>query len=153
MPTSATNRRRLLGIAGTAALACLLFSAAQRVHAQQKGQLTLSPDAQRQLKLLDRPIVLRGDYFQAVQAAYVDFAGYLASKSTSTPPSDLQGRKLIKWLSNIGNYDIHVSEQSTSYVVEFEVSLRNGAPPTFGGGMRYLVDRASHRITEKDPSK
>ena len=112
-------------------------------------QPTLSPAAKAQLKKLDEPIVLRGDYFRAVKTAYEDFARELDSKKAVANTQGPDTAELIRWLSRIENYDIHVERTPTSYEVEFEVTLRNNAPMVFGGGARYLVDPATFSITER----
>lgn len=138
-----------------AAVAVLLmaFSGPQVVHAQPQSQLTLSAAEQRQVKALDRPVILRGDYFKAVESAYSDFGKYLALKRTQSAPQGEDNRKLVDWLSRIENYDIHVRQLSASYQVRFEVTLRNDAPPVFGGGASYLIDGSSFRIIRKTFSK
>jgi hypothetical protein len=116
-------------------------------------QLTLSPAAKRQLKKLDEPIVLRGDFFKAVQAAYDDFAKDLATKETSSSPQDPESIELVRWLSKIENYDIDVEQSSSSYVVLFGVTLRDNAPLVFGGGARYVIDKQTFQIVEKKKFK
>ena len=151
---SAILRRVLLPVTPTVVAFWLMaFAGPQVGHAQQQGQLTLSAAEQKQVRALDRPIVLRGDYFRAVESAYGDFAKYLALKKTEAAPQDEEDRKLVDWLSNIENYDIHVRQMPTSYQVRFEVTLRNNAPPVFGGGASYLVDGSSFQIIRKTFSK
>jgi hypothetical protein len=131
----------------------IAFAGPQVAHAQQQSQLTLSAAEQKQVKALDHPIVLRGDYFRAVESAYSDFAKYLTLKKTGAAPQDKDNQKLVDWLSNIENYDIHVRQLPTSYTVMFEVTLRNNAPPVFGGGASYLIDGSSFQIIRKTFSK
>jgi hypothetical protein len=109
----------------------------------------LSPAAKAQLAKLDEPIVLRGDYFRAVQAAYADFVRELDAKRAFSNTQSPDTAELIRWLSRIENYDIHVERTRTSYEVEFDVTLRNNAPMVFGGGARYLVDTTTFAITQK----
>ena len=135
------------------AILLMAFSGPRVVHAQTQSQLTLSATEQKQVKALDRPVVLRGDYFKAVESAYSDFAKYLASKRTESAPQDEDNRKLVDWLSSIENYDIHVRQMSASYQVRFEVTLRNNSPPVFGGGASYLIDGSSFQIIRKTFSK
>jgi len=135
------------------AIVLVAFSGPQVVHAQPQSQLTLSAAEQKKIKALDRPVVLRGDYFKAVESAYSDFAKYLALKKTESASQDEGNQKLVEWLSSIENYDIHVRQMSASYQVRFEVTLRNNAPPVFGGGASYLIDGSSFKIIRKTFSK
>ena len=109
----------------------------------------LSPAAKRDLQKLERPIVLRGDYFKAVQAAYSDFSRELASKEAFGKTQDPQRAEVILWLSKIENYDIYVSQTPKTYEVHFGVTLRNQAPMVFGGGAVYVIDRHTFLVKKK----
>jgi len=115
-----------------------------------------SPVAREYLQNLEKPIILRGDYFKAVTAAYDDFEQILqkrraAAESATTAPAD---RDRLVRLSSIENYDIRVRDTRSSYIVTFGVTFRGEAPlMTMGAGMRYVVDRNSFAINEKAPAK
>lgn len=112
-------------------------------------QLILSTAARKQLRELEKPIVLRGDYFRAVQVAYEDFSHELANKESGAKSLDADSEKLVHWLARIENYDIHVDQSPSSYIVQFDVTMRNHAPLVFGGGARYIIDRTTFVVTEK----
>ena len=108
----------------------------------------LSAEAKKHLKKLDEPIFLRGDYFKAVQVAYEDFRRVLAAKVEFGNSRDPDDAADIQWLANIENYDIYVEQTATSYVVQFDVTLRNNPPMIFGGRTRYTIDRSTFAITQ-----
>lgn len=135
---------KLVSVVGLIGFAMLLFQ--QAVFAQQ---MTLSAAARKQLKELEKPIILRGDYFRAVQVAYEDFSHELANKESGASSLDADSAKLVHWLARIENYDIYVDQSASSYIVQFDVTMRNHAPPVFGGGARYTIDRTTFAVTEK----
>jgi hypothetical protein len=115
-----------------------------------------SPAAREYLEKLEKPIILRGDYFKAVTVAYEDFARTLNAHRTNaeptmTPASD---REIQLYMSKIENYDINVRHTDSTYIVAFGVTFRGGDPfMVTGGGMRYVIDRSTFVIKEKVPVK
>lgn len=94
------------------------------------------------LASIEKPIVLRGDYFKAVEVAYrEDFLSHIEDRKSNTNLSD--------FLSKIENYDIHIEQKENDFVVTFGPTVRNNAPDIFGGGARYVIDSKDFIIKEK----
>jgi hypothetical protein len=137
-------------LSGTIATVCYTAMSCVLMQSSFGADLPpLSPAAKAKLEKLEEPIVLRGDYFKAVKAAYEDFARELDAKQAFANTQDPDRAELIRWLSRIENYDIHVERTRTSYEVDFQVTLRNSAPMVFGGGALYVIDPATFSITKK----
>ena len=115
-----------------------------------------SPVAREYLKNLEKPIVVRGDYFKAITVAYGDFERILEQRraAAESPTTGTSDRERFKRLAAIENYDIHVRNTPATYVVTFGVTFRGDTPLlTMGAGMRYVLDRNSFTIKEKAPAK
>jgi hypothetical protein len=105
---------------------------------------------QEYLKKLDQPILLRGDYFKAVLAAYEDFSHTLAENDAAARSDAPRNRDLSRLMSKIENFDIGVSQTNTDYLVDFAITFRGGDPlMVTGGGTHYVVDRHTFKIKEK----
>ena len=105
------------------------------------------------MKNPDLPVIVRGDYFKAVEVAYRDFLKVLArrareSKSLAGSVSELELR-----LSKIENYDIHVEQTPSSYTVWFRPTMRDTDHIVMGGGATYTVDRSAFSIIKVAFSK
>ena len=127
----------------------LLLLLAPLCAPRAEQQLSLSPAAEQHLKKLEEPIVLRGDYFHAVQTAYDDFSRVLTKEQSEAKPPDAEAAELVRWSTKIDNYDIDVRQTKTAYVVHFGLTLRGNAPLILGGGARYEIEKGTFRIVEK----
>jgi hypothetical protein len=114
-----------------------------------------SSAAREYLKEIEKPIVLRGDYFKAVTVAYEDFLRTLTSRRTNAESAATASeRDQLLYLSKIENYDINVRHTESTYIVAFGVTFRGGDPyMVMGGGLRYVLDRSTFAIKEKVPVK
>jgi hypothetical protein len=97
----------------------------------------------------DSPIILRGDYFEATQVAYKDFAKVLERKAHEAQSATGNDRELSAKLAKLENYDISVDQTPSSYIVQFGPTVRDHAHEVFGGGARYVIDRKTFSIVEK----
>lgn len=113
--------------------------------------IPLNPAQKEYLTKLDEPIILRGDFFRAVMAAYEDFGKLLRKRAQEAPTATNQ--MLTERLSKVDNFDINVERSEGTIVVEFVVTVRGGHDPVFGGGARYIIDGTTFAITEKIYSK
>jgi hypothetical protein len=101
----------------------------------------------------DLPVIVRGDYFKAIEVAYRDFSKVLSrrareSKSFAGSLSELELR-----LSKIENYDIHVEQAPSSYTVWFRPTMRDTNYIVMGGGAAYTVDGSTFSIIKVAFSK
>ena len=101
----------------------------------------------------DLPVIVRGDYFKAIQVAYNDFSVILAERARTAPTDDGELRKLADWISKLENYDIHVEQTSTAYTVWFRPTMRDPDHGVMGGGVTYTVDRRTFTIANVVRSK
>lgn len=86
---------------------------------------------------LEKPVILRGDFFKAAQVAYQnDFSAFIMQKQNT-------------FLSSIENYDLSIEKQGDYITVNFAPTIRNNAPEIFGGGARYKIDSHTFLIKEK----
>jgi hypothetical protein len=128
-----------------AATLCVPFAAS--------SSWALTPAQEAYLKKLDAPILLRGDYFNAVMAAYKDFADELAKNAAAAKSADTPNKQLADWLSKIEHFDIQVEQTKESFIVEFGPTVRGNFLPVLGGGARYVIDRNTFTITSRIFSK
>ena len=108
---------------------------------------------ERFMKNPDLPVIVRGDYFKAIQVAYDDFSKDLAQRAKDSHSPDSANSELALRLSKIENYDIHVEQTPSSYTVWFRPTMRDTANIVMGGGATYTVDRNTFSITKKVRSK
>ena len=108
---------------------------------------------QRFMNNPDLPVIVRGDYFKAIQVAYHDFSTVLARRARDANSSDNANRDSALRLSKIENYDIHVEQAPSSYTVWFRPTMRDTVDVVMGGGATYTVDRKTFSITKKVLSK
>ena len=101
----------------------------------------------------DLPIIVRGDYFKAIKVAYDDFAKDLAGRAEESRSSHSGNRELALRTSRIENYDVHVEQTPSSYMVWFRPTMRDTTNIVFGGGATYVIDRRQFSITSKTKSK
>jgi hypothetical protein len=112
-----------------------------------------TPMQREYLKKLEEPVLLRGDYFNAILSAYADFESELSKNATAAAAPDSPNPSLALWLSKIENYDIHVSQSSGHIVVQFNPTVRGKFLPVLGGGARYEIDAGSFKVISKIFSK
>lgn len=99
---------------------------------------------------LDEPVIVRGDFLKAINAAYtLDFA--LAFLKQAPSPADASTEKV--WFSIIEDYDIAVQMEGGHYLVSFFRTLRGDAPDSFGGGAKYVVDGRTFQLLSKTYTK
>jgi hypothetical protein len=111
-------------------------------------------EAQRAyLKKLDGPILLRGDYFKAIAAAYEDFSKRLERDAFKSRTLTGEEANHSQWLSRVENYDIDVKRADNMIFVSFAPTVRGDAPIIFGGVVNYQIDRKTFQIVEKTPVK
>jgi hypothetical protein len=136
-------------------LGALLFVALIVVpFAPQIGCAAELSEAQRAyLKKLDGPILLRGDYFKAIAAAYEDFSKRLERDAVKSRALTGEEANHSQWLSRIENYDINVEEAGTMILVSFSPTVRGDPPIIFGGVVNYQVDRKTFQIVSKTAIK
>ena len=101
------------------------------------------------LRELEKPIVLRGDYFKAVMAAYADFAKQLSRYGAVATASRSRSKELTIWVSKIEDYDIRVSQKGEIITVMFIPTVRGNFLPVLGGGATYAVDDRSFMIRSR----
>jgi len=118
-----------------------------------QSEVPQTPAAAKYLKKLEEPIILRGDSFKAVLVVYEDFSKRLASNEAAANAAETPDRQLALLMSKIENYDIHVEQTKSSYVVQIGPTLRGDVPLIFGGGARYIIDRQTFAISKKIPLK
>lgn len=109
--------------------------------------------AQRFMNNPDLPVIVRGDYFKAIQVAYHDFSKVLARRAREANSSANTNRDFALRLSKIENYDIHVEQAPLSYTVWFRPSMRDTDDVVMGGGATYTVERNTFSIAKKVLSK
>jgi hypothetical protein len=100
----------------------------------------------------DRPAIVRGDYFKAISVAYSDFAKILSARA-SLSESHQGDPVLERRLSQIENYDIHVEQTQSTFIVWFRPTMRDPAHVAMGGGATYTIDRNTFAIAHKTLSK
>jgi hypothetical protein len=108
---------------------------------------------ERFMRSPDLPVIVRGDYFKAIQVAYLDFSRELARRARQANSSDNSNPELSLRVSRIENYDIHVELTPASFTVWFRPTMRDTANIVMGGGATYTVDRATFVVTKKTLSK
>ena len=108
---------------------------------------------ERFMKNPDLPIIVRGDYFKAIEVAYRDFSKVLARRARESRPLAGSSFELGLRLSKIENYDIHVEQAPSSYTVWFRPTMRDTNNIVMGGGATYKVDRSAFSIIEVTFSK
>ncbi len=112
-----------------------------------------TPMQREYLKKLEEPVLLRGDYFNAILSAYSDFEIELSKNARAATAPDSPNQSLALWLSKIENYDIHVSQSGGRIVVQFNPTVRGKFMPVLGGGARYEIDMESFKVLSKSFSK
>ena len=118
-----------------------------------QAQSPLTPMQSEYLKKLEGPIILRGDYFKAVQAAYSDFANELAKNASAALAPDSPNKALAEYASKVENYDIHITKTGEKIGVNFIPTVRGNFMPILGGGAYYEVNASSFQIESKHFSK
>jgi hypothetical protein len=113
----------------------------------------LSAAQKEYLKKLDEPVVLRGDYFKAINVAYADYSKTLAGFDAKSKIADGQRATTLDWLSHIENYDIHVEQTNATFIVYFPPTVRGDAPIIMGGIAEYEIDRKTFQIISKSTGK
>ncbi len=106
-----------------------------------------------ELKKLERPITLRGDFLKAVNVAWTDFSlrkskelGGARKRSDFDPANS----EMFDYLSKMESYDIQVKKTDSQIVVYIGPTLRDNAPIIFGGDARYWIDRKQFTISKKE---
>jgi hypothetical protein len=99
------------------------------------------------------PVIVRGDYFKAIQVAYKDFSIILAERAKGTLSSNTELSKQADWISKVENYDIHVKQTASEYTVWFRPTMRNTDHIVMGGGVTYTIDQKTFTITNTVRSK
>lgn len=94
------------------------------------------------MKNPDMPVILRGDYFRAVQAAFGDFSKVLVERAAEGSP-----------IPKIENYDIHIEQTARTFVVWFRPTMRDPDHIVMGGGVTYTIDRNTFLIATRAFSK
>jgi hypothetical protein len=117
------------------------------------AQSTAKPLQKEYLKKLEGPIILRGDYFKAVQSAYSDFENELSKNARGALAADTPNKALAEWTSKIENYDIHITKTGETISIDFIPTVRGDFMPVLGGGAHYVVNGSSFRIESKLFSK
>ena len=130
------------------AIVASILLAPQIIHGSE-----LSPAQKEYLKKLDGPILLRGDYFKAIAAAYEDFSKRLERDAFKSRVLTGEEASHSQWLSHIENYDIDVEQSDTMFLVSFAPTVRGDAPIVLGGVVKYHVDRKTFQITDKTAIK
>lgn len=105
------------------------------------------------MKNPDLPVIVRGDYFKAIEAAYQDFSKVLAQRERESQSPDSANPQLALRMSKIQNFDIHVGQTPASYTVWFRPTMRDTAHVVMGGGATYTLDRRTFLILKKVQSR
>jgi hypothetical protein len=126
---------RLVNLRVCAAAAFLCFSALCTAD-----ETAMASTFKRFMEAPDSPVILRGDYLQAVLVAYKDFSKILAARSAQASDPDL---------SKLQNYDISIDQTAATVIVQFGPTVRDKAHVVFGGGAQYVVDRSTFAIMQK----
>jgi hypothetical protein len=113
----------------------------------------LSEAQKEYLKKLDRPVLLRGDYFKAITIAYKDFSKRLERDEFKSKILDGEEATSFQWLSRIENYDIHIEQTDTQFIVYFSPTVRGDAPIIMGGVIEYEIDCKTFQFTSKSTGK
>lgn len=109
----------------------------------------LSAAQKEYLKKLDGPVVLRGDHFKAITIAYKEFAKRLERDEFKSKTLGGEEATTFQWLSRIENYDIHIEQTDTQFIVFFSPTVRGDAPIIMGGVTEYEIDRKTFQLTGK----
>jgi hypothetical protein len=116
-------------------------------------RVPLSPAAMADLKKLDRPITLRGDFLKAVNVAWEDFflrKSKELKEARNRANFDPANSEMLDYLSKMESYDIQVKKTDTQIVVYIGNTLRDNAPIIFGGDARYWIDNKEFTISKKE---
>lgn len=90
-------------------------------------------------------VLVKGNYFRAIQAVYEHDLKKELSKFNKDDDQS-------KYLSNIDNYDFDVELKDNRYVIGFAPTMRQGVPDYFGG-LHYVLDAKTYKILKKWKSK
>ncbi|HWX35835.1 MAG TPA: hypothetical protein VNZ53_51515 [Steroidobacteraceae bacterium] len=120
----------------------------QAVHGAE-----LSAAQTEYLKKLDEPVLLRGDYFKAITIAYEDFSKRLARNESKSKIVNGAETTRFQWLSHIQNYDIHIEQTDTMFLVYFSPTVRGDPPIILGGVAKYEIDRKTFQVAAKTTIK
>jgi hypothetical protein len=119
-------------------------------------RVPLSPGAIAELKKLERPIVLRGDFLRASIVAWDDFLQRKTAsldKDKGRPDFDPASAELLEYLLRMESYDIRVEKSSSQIIVYIGATLRENAPIVFGGDARYWIDSHTFKISKSEHYK
>jgi hypothetical protein len=99
-------------------------------------------------------VVIRGDYFRAVQVAYEDYSIKLLKRAKDAAAPDGTGdKKLAEYLSHIEHFNIQVGAGHGRYNVWILARASEEFPVIFGGDALYIIDDRDFKVIEKHYGK